>query len=135
LLWPDLSYPTAVVARAGPPAACPKTPRLLVMGSSFLHEIAVVATLAPCPPAMDYWFYMRTEDNGVELGHYHRPPGETGNGARESADLAALEDNVRDADAVILEENEATLGETKQVGHLLAVARARRPVQPAGGAQ
>jgi alginate O-acetyltransferase complex protein AlgJ len=120
LLWPDVSYPTTIVARAGAPASCAKTPRLLALGGSFLHHILVSATYADCPPESDYWFYMRTENNGVELGHYRRAPGDVANGARLSADYSLLAENLREADVVVVEENEANVGFTEQVGHLLA---------------
>lgn len=123
LLWPDMSYPTTVIARAGATAVCERTPRLLAMGGSFLHQILAAATQTPCRPQIDYWFYMRTEDNGVELGHYRRAPGDASNGERLAADLALLGENLRDADVVVLEENEANIGATNQVGHLLAAAR------------
>ena len=64
---------------------CAHTPRLLAMGGSFVRQVLAAATLAPCPPQIDYWFYMRTEDNSVELGHYRRAPGDTSNGERRSA--------------------------------------------------
>jgi len=76
--------------------------------------------LSSCPPAVDYWFFMRTEDNGVELGHFRRPPGETGNGERVPADSDALDENLRHADLVLLEENESNLSTMKQVGLLRA---------------
>jgi alginate O-acetyltransferase complex protein AlgJ len=126
LLWPDVSYPTVVVTRAGAPQACKATPRLLAMGGSFLHHILVSTTYAACPPRIDYWFYMRTENNGVELGHYRRAPGEVSNGARVASDLTVLAENLREAEIVVLEENEANLGTTEQVGHLLATVRALR---------
>jgi hypothetical protein len=96
------------------------------MGGSFLHQILAAATQAHCPPQIDYWFYMRTESNGVELGHYRRAPGDASNGERLAANLDLLAENLRDADVVVLEENEANIGATNQVGHLLAAARGER---------
>jgi alginate O-acetyltransferase complex protein AlgJ len=125
-LWPDVSYPTTIVARAGAPQPCARTPRLLALGGSFLHHILISMTDAACPPEVDYWFYMRTEDNGVELGHYHRPPGDVSDGEKVASELPVLAENLRDADFVLLEENEANLGETAQVGHLLAAVRKPR---------
>ena len=93
------------------------------MGGSFVHQLLAAAMLAPCPPQIDYWFFMRTEDNGVELGHYRRPPGETGNGDRVSADSNELDENLRNADMVLLEENESNLSTMKQVGLLRESAR------------
>ncbi len=123
LLWPDLSYPTAIVNSDGAAGDCAKTPRLLAVGGSFLHEILIAATHAPCPPRIDYWFYMRTESNGVELGHFTREPREIENGARESTEPAALAANMRAADLVILEENKSGVGTTKQLGQALSAAR------------
>lgn len=125
LLWPDLSYPTAAVARASaPPEGCGAGGRLLALGGSFVHEILATAAHAPCPPTIDYWFFMRTEDNTVELGHYRRPPGEDGNGERREVGPAALNENLRDADVVLLEENESKIGTMKQIGELRAALRA-----------
>ncbi len=120
LLRPDLDYPTTEIVATQPPAACSKTPRLLAMGGSFVHQLLAAAMLSPCPPQVDYWFFMRTEDNGVELGHFQRPPGETGNGVRASVEADALDENLNKADMVLLEENESNLSTMKQVGLLRA---------------
>lgn len=125
LLWTDYAYPTPAVVATTQRGACPRTPRLLVLGGSFVHELLVAATLAACPPEVENWFFMRTEDNGIELGHYHRPPGETGNGERQSADLLILDENLRDADFVLLEENETGVSHSQQT-RVLADALARR---------
>lgn len=119
LLWPDISYPTAIVTRLRDSERCDKTPKLLALGGSFVHEVLAAATQAPCPPRIDYWFYMRTEDNGVELGHFRRAPGDASNGERLSGEPAALDENLLDTDIVLLEENESNIATTKQVGHLL----------------
>jgi len=118
LLRPDLDYPTTEIVSTIPPGGCVRPPRLLAMGGSFVHQLLAAAMLSSCPPEVDYWFFMRTEDNGVELGHFKRPPGETGNGQRVSAEPAALDDNLRQADMVLLEENESNLSTMKQVGLL-----------------
>lgn len=123
LLWPDVSYPTTIVARAGASGNCPRAPRLLAMGGSFVHEILAAATQSPCPPQIDYWFYMRTEDNGVELGHFRRAPGDPANGERQSADPDTLDENLRGADLIVLEENESNIATMKQVGDLRAAVR------------
>lgn len=123
LLRPDLDYPTTDIAPVQPVGACASPPRLLAMGGSFVHQLLAAAMLAPCPPQIDYWFFMRTEDNGVELGHYRRPPGETGNGDRVSAESDELDENLRNADMVLLEENESNLSTMKQVGLLRESAR------------
>ena len=124
LLRPDLDYPTTEIVSSHPPGDCARPPRLLAMGGSFVHQLLAAAMLSSCPPAVDYWFFMRTEDNGVELGHFRRPPGETGNGERVPADSDALDENLRHADLVLLEENESNLSTMKQVGLLrAAVAR------------
>ncbi|MFM9152379.1 MAG: alginate O-acetyltransferase [Methylocystis sp.] len=123
LLWPDATYPTTVITNEISQQSCSLSPRLLAMGGSFLHEILAAATLAQCPPQIDYWFYMRPEDLGVELGHYWRKPGEAGNGERQSADETVLDANVRNADVVILEENESNIATMKQVDQLKAALR------------
>lgn len=124
LLWPDTTYPTTVITNEVPKEVCTSSPRLLAMGGSFLHEILAAATLVQCPPQIDYWFYMRTEDLGVELGHYWRKPGEASNGERQSADNSVLDVNVRNADVVILEENESNIATMKQVEQLrMALSR------------
>jgi len=118
LLWPDVTYPTTIITRAGAPATCARPPRLLAMGGSFVHEILAASTQAPCPPQVDYWFYMRTEENGVELGHFRRAPGDPSNGERQSAEASALDENLRGADLIVLEENESSIATMKQIGHL-----------------
>ncbi|MGD9542809.1 MAG: alginate O-acetyltransferase [Methylocystis sp.] len=123
LLWPDAHYPTAAIGRAGEKGDCPRPPRLLALGGSFLHEALAAATLAPCPPQIDYWFYMRTEDNNIELGHYRRAPGDASNGERLRATSDELDENLARADFILLEENESSIATTKQVGHLLEALR------------
>jgi alginate O-acetyltransferase complex protein AlgJ len=120
LLRPDLDYPTTEIASTNPPGVCAHPPRLLAMGGSFVHQLLAAAMLSSCPPQVDYWFFMRTEENEVELGHFRRPPGETGNGERLPVDPDALDDNLRNADLVLLEENETNLSTMKQVGLLRA---------------
>ncbi len=126
LLWPDASYPTAAIGRAGEKGDCARPPRLLALGGSFLHQVLAAATLAPCPPQIDYWFYMRTADNGIELGHYRRPPGDASNGERLAATSEELDENLAGADFVLLEENEAGVATTKQIGHLAEALRRLR---------
>ncbi|TLG74054.1 alginate O-acetyltransferase [Methylocystis sp. B8] len=126
LLWPDSHYPTAAIGRAGEKGDCAQTPRLLALGGSFLHQVLAAATLAPCPPQIDYWFYMRTEDNGIELGHYRRARGDASNGERLPATSEELDENLAGADFILLEENESSIATTKQVKHLAEALR-RRP--------
>ncbi len=126
LLWPDAHYPTAAIGRAREGGDCAHTPRLLAMGGSFVHQVLAAATLAPCPPQIDYWFYMRTEDNSVELGHYRRAPGDASNGERLSAAFEELDENLAGADFILLEENESSIATMKQVGHLSAATRRLR---------
>ena len=110
------------------PAVKAASTRLLLVGDSFLEELILIADEAACPPLIDYWFYMRNDDTGeVQLAHYFRKPGEPRLGARLAADLAQLPESFAAADAVVLEENEATVGKTKQIENLLAAARARGP--------
>ncbi|MFO1103759.1 MAG: alginate O-acetyltransferase [Methylocystis sp.] len=123
LLWPDASYPTSAIGRAGEKGDCARTPRLLALGGSFLHQVLAAATLAPCPPQIDYWFYMRTADNTIELGHYRRAPGDASNGERLQATSQELDENLADADFILLEENEAGISTTKQVTHLVEALR------------
>jgi hypothetical protein len=126
LLWPDYAYPTPAIVATTPPGVCPRPPRLVTLGGSFVHELLVAATFAACPPEVENWFFMRTEDNGIELGHYHRPPGETGNGERQSAEFRILDENLRNADFVLLEENESSVSQAQQVRILTeALARAK----------
>lgn len=115
LLWPDYAYPTPAAVAMTSPGVCPRPPRLVALGGSFVHELLVAATLAACPPEVENWFFMRTEDNGIELGHYHRSPGETGNGERLTAALDILDENLRNADFVLLEENESSVSRAQQV--------------------
>ncbi|MGD9541145.1 alginate O-acetyltransferase AlgX-related protein [Methylocystis sp.] len=123
LLWPDANYPTATIGRAGEKGDCARPPHLLALGGSFLHQVLAAATLAPCPPQIDYWFYMRTEDNGIELGHYRRAPGDASNGERLKATSEELDENLAGSDIILLEENEAGVATTKQVGHLVEALR------------
>ncbi len=122
LLSPDVSYPTSVITRAGAPGDCARPPRVLALGGSFLNQILIAATQAPCPPDIDYWFYMRTENLSVELGHFRRPPGDVSKGQRQSTDAGTLAENIRAADLVILEENEANISFTSQVTDLRKAA-------------
>lgn len=123
LLWPDAHYPTAAIGRAGEKRDCARAPQLLALGGSFLHQVLAAATLAPCPPQIDYWFYMRTENNTIELGHYRRAPGDSSNGERVAATSEQLDENLAGADVVLLEENEAGLATTNQVHHLVEALR------------
>ncbi len=117
LFWPDAHYPTARISRRGAEATCEKPPRLLFVGDSFFRELIVVASQAPCPPIIDYWFYMRADVGDVEtsLARFVTQPGEIANGARLPADLSALPQSFADADAIVLEENEANISLTNQV--------------------
>jgi hypothetical protein len=74
---------------------------------------------------------MRDNRGGFTLARFVTEPGEIGNGARLTADLAQLPRSFLDADAVVLEENELNIGETKQVGNLLAAARGPAQAAPA----
>ena len=123
LFWPPLRYPTASIERREPAQACAKHPRLLMVGSSFLRELIVVASEAPCPPTIDYWFYVQMEGQS-ELTRFITKPGEIGNGERLPADPAKLAQSFAEADAIVLEEIALNLSTTRQVGNLLAGARA-----------
>jgi alginate O-acetyltransferase complex protein AlgJ len=124
LYWPDDHYPTAIVEGRGKGGACPRTPHILMVGDSFMRQLIVVSAQTPCPPTIDYWFYMRDDRSGFILARFVTAPGEIGNGARLTADLADLPRSFSEADAVVLEENEHNIGETKQVGNLLEAVRA-----------
>ncbi len=135
LFWPNDRYPTAAISRKGGEApACSRKPRLLMVGDSFLRELIVAAAQAPCPPEIDYWFYMRDDSGAVTLSRFLTAPGEIGNGARLSADLALLAASFAQADAVVLEENESNIGYNRQVGNLLESVRAIGS-KPLGGAR
>jgi hypothetical protein len=125
LLWPDAHYPTAIIEGAGKGALCARAPRLVMLGGSFLREIIVVAAQAPCPPDIDYWFYMRT-DNGHELVRYHNAPGDVTKGEKVPASARALRDSLDNADAVLLEENESNISTMKQLGDLREAVLAAR---------
>ncbi|MBG0810944.1 alginate O-acetyltransferase [Methylosinus sp. H3A] len=119
LLWPDPHYPVATILRApGTEAHCARAPRLLALGGSFVREIIVALAQAPCPPQIDYWFSMRLANDDFDLVRYHTEPGETGNGERRPADLAELRASAQEADAILLEENEANIGTLSQVENL-----------------
>ena len=123
LFWPPLRYPTAAIERRGPAPTCEKHPRLLLVGSSFLRELIVAASQAPCPPTIDYWFHVQADEHS-DLMRFLIKPGETGNGERLPADPAELAQSLKEADAVVLEEIALNLTKTRQVGNLLAGARA-----------
>lgn len=125
LFWPDDAYPTAALSRKAAGASCPRTPHLLLVGDSFLREVIVAAAVAPCPPEIDYWFYVRDDAGGISLTRFLTAPGEIGNGARLSADLRLLPESFAWADAVVLEENESNIGNNRQVGNLLDAIRAK----------
>lgn len=119
LLWPDPHYPTAIIERRGKARNCERTPRMLALGGSFLHEINVVLTQAPCPPQIDYWFYMRAENNtDFELVRFHLPPGDASNGERLPGGVEELGASLARADIVLLEENESNISRTRQIGDL-----------------
>jgi len=122
LFWPPVHYPTASIERRGPAQTCAKSPRLLFVGSSFMRQLIVVASQAPCPPTIDYWFYAQAEGQR-ELVRFISKPGEIGNGDRVPADPAQLAESFEKADAVLLEEIALNLSTTRQVGNLLAGAR------------
>ncbi len=126
LFWPDDHYPNAVIEGRGKGGGCPRAPRILMAGDSFMRELIVVAAQAPCPPTIDYWFHMRDEGGGFTLSRYVTRPGEIGNGLRLPAELAQLPESFLRADAVVLEENEHNMSETEQVGNLLTATRAMR---------
>jgi len=125
LVWPPDHYPTAAVFRRGPAGACDKPPRLLLVGDSFLRELVVVAAQARCPPIVDHWFYMRSENGDVTLTRYLTQPGEIGNGERLGTDLSLLPESFAQADAVLLQENAINLTKTRQVRELLEAVRGR----------
>jgi hypothetical protein len=106
-----------------------------MVGDSFMRELIVVSAQTPCPPTIDYWFYMRDDRGGSILARFVTAPGEIGNGARLTADLAQLPRSFLDADAVVLEENELNIGETKQVANLLAAARPPAQAAPAASSR
>ncbi len=135
LLWPDAAYPTAVIERAGASQPCARAPVLLALGDSFLHPLLTAATLAACPPRVDYWFYMRTENGGVELWHDRRAPGGADYGQRLGIEPHLLVEDLSEADLVILEENESRIGESRQVEHLLAATRAGDYAAEGGASQ
>ncbi|WP_166141941.1 alginate O-acetyltransferase [Methylosinus sp. RM1] len=119
LLWPDPHYPVATILRApDAKAQCARAPRLLALGGSFVREIIVSLAQAPCPPQIDYWFSMRLANEDFDLVRYHTAPGETGNGERRPADLTELRASAEEADAILLEENEANIGTLSQVENL-----------------
>jgi len=124
LYWPDDRYPTAAVEGRGKSEACARAPHILMVGDSFMRQLIVVSAQTPCPPTIDYWFYMRDDHGGFTLARFVTLPGEIGNGARLPADLAELPQSFMQADAVVLEENEHNIGQTKQVGNLLEAVRA-----------
>jgi alginate O-acetyltransferase complex protein AlgJ len=118
LLWPDAHYPAAFIAGRGKAQNCARAPRLLALGGSFLQEIKVALTQAPCSPEIDYWFYMRTENNDFELVRFHSAAGDASNGERMEGGVEQLGASVARADIVVLEENESNISKTTQIGNL-----------------
>ena len=72
---------------------------------------------------IDYWFHVQADEHS-DLMRFLIKPGETGNGERLPADPADLAQSLKQADAVVLEEIALNLTKTRQVGNLLAGARA-----------
>lgn len=123
LYWPDDHYPTAVVEGRGKGGACPRAPRILMVGDSFMRQLIVVSAQTPCPPTIDYWFHMRDDRGDLALARFVTKPGEIGNGVRLPNDLAQLPESFLQADVIVLEENESNIGETKQADNLLEAIR------------
>ena len=100
LMWPDDRYPVPVVtyqaAAAPAPAPCRRL-RITEVGGSFLFRLNGVLARQPCPPEIHQWFYW--ERARVSF------PGEVW----EKTDAAQRERDLREADVIVAEENEAVL--------------------------
>lgn len=120
LASPDARYPVARIARRGAlsGASCERAPRIAAMGGSFLREIIAVLAQAPCPPEIDHWFYMRTENDAYELVRYHTGAGDVSIGESLPSGALDLRASLDRADIVLLEENEAVISRMQQVANL-----------------
>lgn len=137
LMWPQVRYPTAIVT-GREKRACARTPKIVSMGSSFLREINIVLAQAPCPPEIEYWFYMMAEHGGYEVLRFRSKAGDTSNGEQLSiTGREALREALSEADAVILEENETNIAATRQVGDAMEALseRVERYAAPARSTQ
>jgi len=117
LLRPDDAYPSMAIDRKGRGGDCPRAPRLVLLGGSFLREIVIAAAAAACPPQIDHWFSMRA-DGVFRSVRYRTGPGDIGNGEKLPVDPALLRAAIAAADAVLLEENESNIAAMPQVGAL-----------------
>ncbi len=136
LLWSDWRYPSATIAgKSG--RACEKPPQIFAVGGSFLIEILIDLADAPCGARVDYWHYMKGARPGESL-RWRRLANSAQDFDKPIDDAIAaggeFERGFANAAVVILEENEAVIGEMGQVPDLLAAA-SRQGQAPAGASQ
>jgi hypothetical protein len=94
-----------------------------------MREIVIALAHGPCPPVFDHWFAMRLASGEFGLVRFLNAPGETGDGERSQAAAALLRPAIAAADVILLEENEASIGSTRQIDELW---RALHPEEAAG---
>jgi alginate O-acetyltransferase complex protein AlgJ len=125
LLWPDAHYPVPAIDVVRSETKCPRAPHVVELGGSFLHEINILWENADCAPSVDHWFYFKRSD-GFGTWRFDIPAADTsvGLGRERQSDLSDLPESVRQADIVLLEENESNISTMKQVGDLRNAAAA-----------
>ncbi|MEK4034790.1 alginate O-acetyltransferase [Methylocystis sp. IM3] len=124
LLWSDWRYPSAAVTGRSA-RACDKPPRLFAVGGSFLIEALIDLADAPCGAQIDYWHYMKGARPGESL-RWRRLANRAEDFNQPIDDTIAKDSEFQRgfaaSEVVLLEENEAVIGEMGQVPDLLAAA-------------
>jgi alginate O-acetyltransferase complex protein AlgJ len=129
LLWWDWRYPSAsVVGRSA--GVCEKPPQIFAVGGSFLIEVLANLTEASCAARVDYWHYMKGARPG-ESRRWRRLAAHADDFSRPMGEAVETDEAFRRGlawgDVVLLEENEAVIGEMGQVPDLLAAAKTQAP--------
>lgn len=113
--------PIVAVSQPGPPAGC-RPLRIAIVGGSFMEAIAARLSVAPCVGSVVEYFYWQVA----------RFSWRNGARSRASIDPGRRDRELEDADIVILEQNESTLGTSRYVAALrdLLAADLRYPAPP-----
>ncbi len=124
LLWSDWRYPSAsIIGKSA--RACEKPPQIFAVGGSFLIEALIDLMESTCGAQVDYWHYMKGARPGDSL-RWRRLANRAKDFDQPIDDSIAkpgeFERGFAEAEVVLLEENEAVIGEMGQVPDLLTAA-------------